>query len=388
MINTTLRTLGLLLMGAAIVMATPPRDAHACDPEVIEEGWTLVNTFPADGDDAAPINGVVTARLNFAVHSLRWPNEEQEPNSLEMVLLRGADELVEGQVELRADLKEARFISERPLAEGVSYTLRLTLKNSEVGARGPDQVVEVSFTTGNLFDESPPAFSGIQSMRLTQTDSPIKECCEGRERYCEGTCSNPCQWCWIAGWNYLPLVQLDFNAGEDEFGAQTVVYTVHRLDGPDAELPEEPLALIRPGEAALQEFGRAFDVEDEGPFCFDVVAHDAFGRQSRAGARCVTLDDLEPIEAVEVPPEDRSECADQDDNEEMDAGLTPDAGTSDDDAGSSPDAQDEDASEQQVVTPDSNDSGCATLSAPTRSRPWGWLVVGLMALWGTRRRRS
>jgi len=371
--------------------------AAAQDCALPSQGWHLLELLPADGDEAAPINGVITARVVFvdAAGESSWPEPGIIERSVSVRLSRDGDEVVEGELVADPAAGELRFVAGRPLAEGITYTFRIDLDNASLEPEREfvDEVGEVVFTTGANFDEAPPAFSGLQDVRMTQHAVAVEDCCEATQAYCETQCGSPCDWCWPVDFAYAPAAELTFRSLDDEFGPQTVSYVVYRLDDEFAEAGE-PLEVLRFGEAGAQTHRLLLTRGDEGPYCFVVQAHDAFGRKdANDSVVCRSIEDIVPIEAQEVPEPDRSLCAEGEGPDAgMDAGSVDDAGGSEDvgdedgGAGVVPDLPDENEEEapQIVSAPvgDGDGCGCQTPAKPTGEMPWALLMamVGVLVI--------
>ncbi len=397
--RTPLLSLSLMIAAAGLAASlVAPGLAEACSPPL--SGWFFIDTVPADGDVDAPINGVVAVRVAFSDPSdaLRFPSEDEIERSVRLTLTRDGDEIIPGDLEVDQELGELRFVAARPLAEGITFTLRVELLNSALNLEG-DSINEdrsISFTTGDRFDEAPPAFSGLQSVELTQHALPVKDCCPAPEEFCVSMCSSPCDWCWTVDFDYAPQADLTFRAVDDEFGPRSISYLIYKLDSPDAE-PTGPPIVRRFDAPGAQTLHLTFPLDAPGPFCFLARAVDIYGRRDgNDSVLCRTLDELRPIAAVEVPEPDRSQCAETPD---LDAGMEPDADdqpdASDPDSGvvGEPDASvdpdepdDEDA--PVVNAPGAGQCGCTT---PTtrRGAPIGALAALLgLALTLARRRQA
>ncbi|MEL6179748.1 MAG: hypothetical protein AAFS10_12385, partial [Myxococcota bacterium] len=288
-----------------IVAVTCAQQAHACEPPFT--GWFVDGVVPADEQQDAPINGVVAVRLQFVdgYTSTSWPDEDRVEETVVLELTRDGDEVVPGIVEVDRVAREVRFVSERLLAEGITYTLRVELRN-DVFEDG-DSTVETlyTFTTGANLDEVPPAFSGLLSLEMTESARSIDACCEAPEEQCP--CSPSCQWCWTVGWDYKPLAQLSWRAAEDEFGFDSVNYLLYRLDNEMQEPSGEPLIVYR-GNAS-DSVSLVIPDEDPEPWCFTLIAQDIYGRVVDPGrVLCGTQRDIAPIERLAVPQPDRSGC--------------------------------------------------------------------------------
>jgi hypothetical protein len=253
-----------------------------------------------------------------------------------------------------------------------------------------DEVGRAVFTTGALFDEAPPAFSGLQSLRMTQHPAAVEECCLATEEFCEGQCGSPCDWCWPVDYLYGPVAELTFGVVDDEFGPQNISYTVHRLEDEFSE-PGRPLEVLRYTESGTETHRLLLTPGDEGPYCFVVQAHDAFGRVSdNTPVVCKSAEDIEPIEALEVPEPDRSFCLEGDtldagmgDGGDNDVGVDSDLGSEDEGGGVVPDLPEENEEAPQVVTVprDGGDNcGCHTPTRPSGGAHWALLLVGCLAL--------
>ena len=364
-------------------------EANAVPPLL---GWQFQEVIPADGAMDAPINGVVVARR---YNDSGWPDEETVRQTVVPTLFRGADEPVEGTIEVDVILEEVRFVAARPLAEGVAYTFQLELLNEQLPSGGFNEVITTTFTTGNLFDEAPPAFSGIQDLSMTQTPQSVRECCEPSQEFCETSPGRFCEWCWIVDWAYPPTAEISFRAGEDEFGANTASYLLYRVEGPE-DTEGELLRVLRVQAAGERVAQVVFDADDPGPFCFLMEAVDIYGRSTNNGAvLCRTLEDIVPVEAREVPPEDRSNCADFNQPEPdagMDADDDDDPDVSDDedgdDAGVEPDVPGEDE-DPQLNSPSGDDGcGCHTPASPAGGSWPAGLALLLATGWLVWRRRG
>lgn len=400
--NPDISRVSLVLCAAVFFVQHSARPAEACSPPLL--GWHFIEFVPAQDEVAAPINGVVTARVAFVdpFGVETWPTEDEIARSVRVRLTRDGDEVVEGELIADEALQELRFVAERPLAEGITYTFEVALDNTSLDLPGDfvDETRRVSFTTGDRFDEAPPPFSGLQSVSMSQHPVAVRACCEATEDFCTSQCVAPCDWCWPVDYQYGPQAELSFRAVEDEFGTRTVSYAVFRLEDELAE-PGAPVVIRRFDEVGPQVVRFAYAVEDRGPFCFMVRAFDVYGRQDANNTViCKTLDDIVPIEALEVPEPDRTFCLDDPDPEDAgidaqdmgDAGVTPDAQAPEPDA-VAPDAPDENEDEApQVVStpPGGGDGGCLCQTPSVPSAPGvplsALLAAGLGAMALGRRR--
>ena len=331
--------------------------------------WYIIDTFPADGMEDAPLNGVEAVRLGFGLSS-QWPPDELVSDTVALRLTRAQDEEVEGVMTIEPDLGEVRYETTFPLAEGIEYTLHIELKNSRFEVPGEDETYEVRFTTADRFDEAPPAFSGLQSLGVTEYAEAVRACCPARDDFCVGRPTDLCEWCWIVDWEYRPQIDLSFRAVDDEFGPESIAYLIYRVEGPDAAPEGPPQIVERYGQAGDQVLHLV--TQDDGPWCYHVRAVDVWGRDDgNSTALCGDATDLVPIDRLEVPPEDRSNCADQGADPDADVGGdAPDAGANDV-ADETPEAGMADAAEQVAARPD--DEGCGCHTAPP-SAPFRWLL--------------
>ena len=337
--------------------------AHAQEPIAPPFAWSLLGTFPVDGESAAPLNGVSAVQLQYGLDS-QWPSEDDILRSVDLRLTRGEDEDVPGIVAIAPRLEEVRFITDFPLDEGVEYTLHIDLLNSALAPDTEDITHTIVFTTGNRFDEAPPAFSGLQRLAVTELEDPVTSCCPATEAYCESQQEPDCTWCWIADFGYLPAVELTFRSVDDEFGPKPVAYLVYQLASENEE-PDIPLTVVRFDDAGDQLLRLV--PHTPAPWCYYIQSVDIWGQtDANQSILCATEEDLVPIERSEVPPEDRSMCAEQE--VEPDAGV-PDAGVPD--MGMSPDIGPDQPESPDAVAP--GDDGCTCHSAGVTRGPWRWL---------------
>jgi hypothetical protein len=254
--------------------------------------------------EEAPLNGVTAIQLQYDLGPV-WPDDDAVTLAVRLRLTRGDDETVDGVMAIDRDLRQVRHVTEFPLDEGVTYTLHVELLNAEINPPSPNESHLITYTTGNRFDEAPPAFSGLQELGVTEFPRAVQECCDATAEYCLGQ-PEPCEWCWIVDWEYVPQVNLTFRSVDDEFGAEPIAYVVYKLDGPD-DTPGEPRLVLRYTRAEQQTIHLV--PGDPGPWCYTIQAVDIWGRTDGNGTvLCGTIEDLMPIERREVPPEDRSNC--------------------------------------------------------------------------------
>jgi hypothetical protein len=341
--------------------------AQQDEPAPPLQAWTVLATYPFDGTLDAPLNGVQTVTLAFGSEP-QWPEDEVIAETVVLRLTRAEDEEVEGTFAIHRDVSEVSFETAFPLAEGIEYTLHVELKNSFWGSG--DETYTAVFTTGNRFDEAQPAFSGLQSLGVTEHAEAVNECCEANEEQCGGLPRDRCQWCWIVDWNYLPQVDLNFRAVDDEFGYQSLKYLIYRLDGPDS-LPEGPPQVIRREQMAGDQVVHLVN-RDPGPWCYLVRAVDVWGRDDgNTTVLCGSVEDIVPIDRLEVPPEDRSFCADQGGEPEEDVGGNNGADVGNDLAVGEDVGSGDDVANPIAEQPEDSGCGCET---PTRSASWRWLL--------------
>lgn len=373
--------------------------AVACEPPFT--AWFLNGSFPADGDDAAPINGVIAVDLQYVdSFSGMFPTEEVFAETVQLEVLRGGTEPVPGLWVYEPRWQRALFVGDRPFAEGVAYTVEVGFLNSQLGPQGLDDMeTSFTFTTGNRQDEVAPAFSGLQSFTLGEREDAVSECCPSDPEACIGMCG-ACEWCWTVGWRYRAKAQLSFRPVEDEFGRSTIAYAVYRLDGASSGPPAidaEPVSVVK--DVRNDELRLEFLLEegDAGPFCYFVRAHDLFGRvDANTNVLCRTREELVPVPRSDVPAPDRTGCFD---NTDEDAGLDSgedageDAGQDEDVSGADAEADVPDDGEDVAVNPNvtTREQGgscdCSVLDgASSLVRRWFWLLgLGLFGL--LRRRR-
>jgi hypothetical protein len=370
-------------VGALSLLHSPP--ARACSPELV--GWYLQGTWPANGAQAAPINGAISVWLGFSGGA--WPDEDTARQTLDLTLTRDGDERVEGDFFLDPDTQRARFVSLFPLAEGITYTLRVTLRNDLFDADfGLEESFVASFTTGDLLEEEVnPAFSGLQTISLAQSPQARYACCESRPELCD-SCGN-CDWCWVDDWSYPPSVTLTWLAPQRDDGPAPLTWLLYRYDSPDA-----PQGALVGRFLASDEVERALTLVqppgDQGPWCYLLRTVDVYGRQdNNQRLLCADLDDLTPASPREVPPEDRSGCL----GAEPDMGL-PDASDPDADDVDAPDAAPdlapgEDAAPDLPSDPDMpvavdpgapqiHTCGCQTPHAPPAMSPLRLFLAALL----------
>ncbi len=297
---------GTVLLAHTWLTAVWIAPTHACSPPLT--GWLVDGTFPQDGEEDAPINGVIAVRLQYVEDfSQGYPSEEVILRTVGASLTRGEGEVVEGSLEVYRDLREVRFVTDFPLDEGITYTLELELRHSLLDGDNqlPDETQTFQFTTQDGLDVAPPAFSGLQSLVLTDSEQAVRECCETPPDEC--LCGF-CQWCWTVDWSYPFAAELRFRSVEDEFGSDSITYAVYQLEGPeDTEGELRTIARYRRAEEQLFRF--VLPEESQGPWCYRVQAFDVFGRSDNNNTvLCVGEDDFVPRERSEVPPPDYSGC--------------------------------------------------------------------------------
>jgi MYXO-CTERM domain-containing protein len=353
--------------GSLLGMSAP---AAACSPPIT--AWFVQDSFPASDAEGAPINGVIAVYLDFVTQDSGSPLPEAAifEQTVRAEVLRGGEEEVPGTWLYEPELGRMRFIADRDFAEGVSYTVEVTLLNTLLpDANYDDEVQRFSFTTGAALDEAPPAFSGLQTIGLTEEPRAESACCASVEEAC--SCGS-CQWCWTVGWRYERRILLSFPTVEDEFGRGSVDYAIVRVDGPGGENPRR-VGVIRDANDTVNLRLPLSDAEGSGPYCFQAQALDVFGREAAPTAvRCVEDADLVPVERREVPEPDRSFCLDED----TDAGTFQDTGPQDEDTGTPgedaavPDAapDEPDAETPNVITTGKSDDGCGC-AVPSQTPP-------------------
>ena len=385
----TASALGVMgLVGAA-------ERAQACEPPFT--GW-FVDDVVFAGESAAPVNGAVAVRLQYVegyTSAASWPDEETVRETVSLELTRDGDEVVEGQLVIDRISREARFVADRLLAEGITYTLRVTLRNSLFEDGTGDYEESYAFTTGDGLDEAPPAFSGLQTLEVTEHAQAVQACCEAPEEQCP--CSPSCQWCWTVDWEYRPKVRLTWRPVEDEYGYQTVNYLLYALDDADAEPGPEPDLVFRGDERDT--IALVMRPDDPAPWCFMMVAQDIYGRVVQSGTvLCGDQDDLVPIEREAIPQPDRSGCIDSGDDVGADTGA--DTGGGADTATSGGDDTGEGAADAsgdgggvgdattEVMTGDADDGCGCEVAAPGRAWPWWWCLGAALVLVGRRRREG
>ncbi len=354
----------LLVVLALLVPVTAVAQDEPAPPI---SAWEVLDTFPFDRMEDAPLNGIATVRLRLWSG---WPEDEQVRETVALRLTRADDEEVDGTLGIRRDLGEVFFETAFPLAEGIEYTLHIELNNSLLGGGGVDETYQVQFTTGNRFDEAPPAFSGLQSLTVTELARAVNECCPANEEYCGGLPPARCQWCWIVDWEYVPQLELHFRAVEDEFGARSLRYLVYRVAGPDAPAEGAPRMVGRYDEAGDKTV--TLTEPDPGPWCYHVQAVDVWDRpDGNTTVVCGNIDDLVAIDRLEVPPEDRSFCVDEGGEPGEDVGQDV-PGDGDvavgDDVGRDVGAEDEGPA--TVTNPPDSGCGCET---PAQTLSWRWM---------------
>lgn len=367
-----------LLLGS---LSLSPARAEACEPPVTM--WSVPRVFPTPGGLDAPLNGRVVVGLEFldASSAAEWPEQSVVEETVNVWLTR-EQEVVEGALTFDRVLHEVAFTADLPMAEGIEYTVHIELLNSYWDST--DSLDTATFTTGDRFDEAPPAFSGLQSVLLTERSLAVQECCPSTEEYCLGSCGE-CVWCWTTDWQYLPIAQLSYRAADDEFGPRSLRYAVYELGSPDDALGE-PVFVDSPDAAGTRTI--SLDVEGPGPYCFAVRAHDAYGRwDGNTTVTCVDADARVPIARLEIPEPDRQFCAELPSEDvgvdAHDSGTDlSEVGNPIADAGTNADA---DAGPAPIQTSSSDDGcGCSTQSEGRGS----WLaavVVGLGILATLRR---
>lgn len=360
----------LIVVALALLV---PSAVAAQEPTPPPVPWYVMDTFPADGATDAPINGVTAVRLGFGLESV-WPDDEVIRETVFLRLTRGDDEEVEGAMTIARDVGEVRYVTSFPLAEGIEFTLHIELKNSIFGNVSADETFEVSFTTGDGLDEAAPAFSGLQSLGVTEHARAVQDCCPATEAYCAGQPFDDCEWCWTVDWSYLPQIDLTFRAVDDEFGADAVAYLVYRVDGPEAA-PDGPPQVVRRYDGAGEEVLHLV-VDDPGPWCYTMQAMDIWGRtDGNTTVLCGDVDDLVPIDRLEVPAEDRSNCQGEEGDPEPDVGVDMGTDTGGDVAVGNDTGTDAgtDAETQSPTAEAPKDSGCGC-ETPARSASWRWLL--------------
>lgn len=392
----------LAALAAALPALLAPASALACEPPFT--AWFVNSSFPADGAAAAPINGVIALDLQFidSFNSSQWPSEEVFTQTVQLDVLRGGTEPVPGMWIYEPTWRRALFMADRVFAEGVTYTVEITLLNSQLGPIGiPDEDLSLTFTTGSELDEVAPAFSGLQSFTLTEAEQAVQECCTPPEDWCLGSCP-PCLWCWTVDWTYRPKAQLSFRPVEDEFGRETIAYAVHRV--PDAfTLPAtdaEPLSVVKDVRNDEIRLEYLLDEDDPGPWCYFIRAHDLFGRtDANDHVLCRTRDELVPVTRSPIPPPDRSQCAEDlpdagtdptDDTDDPQPDIGPDQDTSHDaQHDTEPDSPDDEGPVMPNVTTGDTGDDCDCSSVARHSPPtWPWmLLLGATAAIVLHRRR-
>jgi len=370
----------------------------ACEPPFT--AWFLNGSFPGDGDEAAPINGVIAVDLQYVdSFSGTFPGEEVFAQTVELEVLRGGTESVPGLWVYEPRWQRALFVADRPFAEGVAYTVEVGFLNSQLGPQGLDDMqTSFTFTTGNQQDEVAPAFSGLQSFTLGEQEDAVSECCPSDPEMCIGMCG-ACEWCWTVGWSYRPKAQLSFRPVEDEFGRSTIAYAVYRLDGASSGLPAidaEPLSVVKDVRNDEIRLEFLLEEDDAGPFCYFVRAHDLFGRvDANTNVLCRTREELVPVPRSDVLAPDRTGCID---NTDEDAGMDsgPDAGEDvggDEDTDGADVEADSPGEDDVAVNPNvstggtGGDCACSAVGGASATSARWWLLVGLVGLVGLARRR-
>lgn len=392
--STLTRTMAAAPLAAlslwALLAAAP---AWACSPPL--EGWLLGEVWPSDGMEAVPVNGVISVDLTWTQGE--WPADEVIREQVQLELTRDGDEVVEGDYVIDRELGRVRFVSMFPLAEGIAYHLRVSLDNSEQGTGV--EVFDLGFTTGDVLeDEFAPAFSGLQGLALTEYERTVYECCVSRDELCD-TCGS-CSWCWQVDWAYPPQTRLEWREAARPQGASPLRFAVYRYDSQDAERGE--LVHVAQGVGDTGVSLRLVQADgDQGPWCYLVEAVNVYGqRDGNQSVRCVTLDQLTPVERREVPTPDLSGCRDEEVEPDMglpdvvdaDADMEPGADLGGPDAeDATPDApQGEDGELTVDISPGGGDDGCSCQSParPLGGAPWGALALALLGGVALSRRRQ
>lgn len=365
-------SLGLLAVSSPVDACSPP-----------PEEWELAHHFPADGAIDVPVNTVLGFWFD---HYGSRPSSLSEGISLEVT--RDGDEIVEGMLIPDEELQLLRFVPMFPLAEGIVYTATVRLAAEWEGG---EEEISFSFTTGDGLDEAPPAFSGLQSARLTEDPRPVNNCCDIPGTDCVGNCDpSACVYCWTVDWTYRPVVHLSLQPALDEAGhSRPWIYRIYEVDGPAGVPGGNPVAIFQPGQSRVT-------LPFDGDVCYLAQATDLFDRSdSNTNVRCVTQADMMPVGRREIPepPEERLEiCGNED---VPDVGLPSDM--SDDDmepdipggGQNQADSGDEMPPVVDVRPGSSSDDDCSC-AVPSRPKPtqgifWGLALLG--AVWLRRKKR-
>jgi hypothetical protein len=250
------------IAGVGLLIAGSPERADACSC-----GPPTVTMSPADAATGVPVNAIVIVGFDYAYDvSITLRNEATQ-------------EVIPVVQERRATTFFGNTYFATPTAPLAPNTKYVAV------AHDPNQPdATATFTTGDISDTTPPAFSGLAAMSLETMTYPIAN---ANDEFCVSSCIS-------APEGHVSRIHLEYT--DRPMDAVHVALQLRRVDSEDAA--EVPLTASSPRYLGFESCRpNAPNLEPGAEYCARVVAYDVAGNVAGLDAPevCTSAQTCEPV---------------------------------------------------------------------------------------------